>query len=1411
MLRISDKELRSMWFEQFYSGVITIAFVAGTLYMSYPFNIWDVGRRYRRDYCTPQRPLVFHPGRRGILAWTPFAERSSSSEGDGRSQRHNAAMASHVTVIARRIACSIQYPTRVFCRANVLGDVVVEQRPDKMKRGSIPPGPRFGHHQFSLVSLDSLPECFRHQIEATGSIFLPRDISQDNIDDEVEGFLCPICMSTFTAPELLSEHFEEAHNKEGAIVSSPNFDYFTPPSSGGKFYQLCLLPGVLDIKKLKKLRTQINEERIYSAKLKEEVDRIQSIVAQATDVPHGDVPYLMQQIQVLEAGKSMATQRMLEFEKENVQLRRMSENGQQERSEIMVKLKQLSGQIRELTDENEGHKVEKEMLSRKLMQCNEDNDKLRKELDVLNKTLDQRPSEDDVAVLRTELVHAQKLMDEISQQKDVEISEQINSIRQLSMEREKQRCVMENLQKELLDTSSSSKESSDKLCSVLSELDDTRQLLLTCQKDLQDARDDAAQKSEREEELRAKVEANVTELIACREKIAQLEETIRISTREIDDSHAMNESNLKKLTQLSDKLGQVIEEKKRYETEMIKFEERNEMLSNNIRTDLSSKRERKLTEEKNSLIDSKDQELFATREELERSRVEVKRLTESCTSMALEIESTSNQLVTLQENTKELVDQVSIRCVSICGRQISQPTDQLLIVPFEVSQGNDGTKAAIDQLNEEKRKLVEENCQLTNCLKEEIIDLENQILGEDSELEKSHRDEIRNVAEEMKRSEVQKEALERRLREAEDDVNRKTERFVEMEKEIDEERRLSHDRVNKLKEVIRSKETSFLETRKQLEEISSQLAEKNRHLREKERQIEENRQKIEEAISRLADAELKARKLEAELSQCELQRVFVSDSVSKLRSQLEENQGVLSSSKQEVEELTAKLNAKEQALRDTVIESNEKEEQWKRRQAEFEQQLEESHRQNEELRCAVKDLHTSLDTEKDGNASRQAKIDELTAALNESSSRITELVMELEESRKSVEAFELSLEDVKVQLAEEKCRFETTQKKYEESALLLQSVENALCDARVELDAVKKNADTLQAELESRIESVESEKASLLDDVKTKQEEIHRLSKLNSLIQEDLASRTAQLDEFHERVAKLENEIADGHRKLEALEVGRQEAIDECISLRAKNEETSKMTEELQTQSNKEIEELRRIILSKEEDLTNTERRCAQFEKLSRDVQLSMDRQLSAKSEEIERLNCSIAEIESLSSAKEEKLSGEISALKRAIAAVQSELDEQVRVAKEAEKTAEELTSANMELAKKAASWEEEKNALIERCLNTESDLDFERDRALENKRRFDEALSAMHELGRANQSLQMDISKHTSRSWLDDSAAVNCTTCGKLFSLTVRKHHCRVCGLIFCNLCSSKTAQVASHKNPVRVCDNCFTEVQNR
>ncbi|VDN29497.1 unnamed protein product [Cylicostephanus goldi] len=142
------------------------------------------------------------------------------------------------------------------------------------------------------------------------SFFSSSDTSQNNVDDEIEGFLCPICMVHYNSPESLSEHFEEAHNKDMSLVN-PNFDTATTVSSNS----IGTSPGSFSSKdkEIEELRLQIKEEHTYAEKLKEELDRIQSVVAQATDVPQGEVPYLMQQIQVLEAGKSMGEDRLCDF------------------------------------------------------------------------------------------------------------------------------------------------------------------------------------------------------------------------------------------------------------------------------------------------------------------------------------------------------------------------------------------------------------------------------------------------------------------------------------------------------------------------------------------------------------------------------------------------------------------------------------------------------------------------------------------------------------------------------------------------------------------------------------------------------------------------------------------------------------------------------------------------------------------------------------------------------------------------------------------------------------------------------------------------------------------------------------------------------------------------------------------
>ncbi|KAJ0003003.1 hypothetical protein NQD34_008152 [Periophthalmus magnuspinnatus] len=64
---------------------------------------------------------------------------------------------------------------------------------------------------------------------------------------------------------------------------------------------------------------------------------------------------------------------------------------------------------------------------------------------------------------------------------------------------------------------------------------------------------------------------------------------------------------------------------------------------------------------------------------------------------------------------------------------------------------------------------------------------------------------------------------------------------------------------------------------------------------------------------------------------------------------------------------------------------------------------------------------------------------------------------------------------------------------------------------------------------------------------------------------------------------------------------------------------------------------------------------------------------------------------------------------------------------------------------------------------------------------------------------------------WLKDDEATQCKQCLKEFSISRRKHHCRNCGDIYCNSCSSNELALPSYPRPVRVCDMCHSLLLER
>lgn len=142
------------------------------------------------------------------------------------------------------------------------------------------------------------------------------------------------------------------------------------------------------------------------------------------------------------------------------------------------------------------------------------------------------------------------------------------------------------------------------------------------------------------------------------------------------------------------------------------------------------------------------------------------------------------------------------------------------------------------------------------------------------------------------------------------------------------------------------------------------------------------------------------------------------------------------------------------------------------------------------------------------------------------------------------------------------------------------------------------------------------------------------------------------------------------------------------------------------------------------------------------------------------------------------------------------------------EQKVDELSGSKLELEAKLDNALDERKSLLDRCLKRESECEKLQKSSVDLRRKLDDTTAALQELGRENQTLQIENTKHLARKWTDDNDVSHCTACGKLFTVTVRKHHCRNCGNIFCNECSSRTAAIASSKKPVRVCDVCYAEV---
>ena len=117
----------------------------------------------------------------------------------------------------------------------------------------------------------------------------------------------------------------------------------------------------------------------------------------------------------------------------------------------------------------------------------------------------------------------------------------------------------------------------------------------------------------------------------------------------------------------------------------------------------------------------------------------------------------------------------------------------------------------------------------------------------------------------------------------------------------------------------------------------------------------------------------------------------------------------------------------------------------------------------------------------------------------------------------------------------------------------------------------------------------------------------------------------------------------------------------------------------------------------------------------------------------------------------------------------------ELEIARESvQRSLHQLQTEKTAISGRIAELDEEKRVSLTRCVELEGEKEKLQTGVADIRRKYEDSLAAMHELGRENQTLQVECARLKSRKWAGDEETQDCAACGKAFGLTQRKHHCR-------------------------------------
>ncbi|CAF3685489.1 unnamed protein product [Rotaria socialis] len=410
-----------------------------------------------------------------------------------------------------------------------------------------------------------------------------------------------------------------------------------------------------------------------------------------------------------------------------------------------------------------------------------------------------------------------------------------------------------------------------------------------------------------------------------------------------------------------------------------------------------------------------------------------------------------------------------------------------------------------------------------------------------------------------------------------------------------------------------------------------------------------------------------------------------------------------------------------------------------------------------------------------------------------STEKINKLETEINELKESIHQQEELLNETKLHLNSVQKERDNQDKELGNSKQAIDGLELGISQLSIELDEKNKSIDRLTASIRRSIDQMNKTQQYIQHNVYTSQ--INILAIIEQSEQESQKIRSETLEDIHQEftnyLSVVHTIIVDNKTKLAEQIEAQQNTEKRWNKIQTEHNQLTKEYNEEKQKFETQINELHNSLLKVSESLT--------------EVTHAADRQLEKFENQIASLEHELTNAQSDLESRTKKYEMQFSALTENLATVRGEL----KAAHEKLVHFEQVKIEKADLHARLNASQDESQVLLDRSLTSENRSEK---LLLENgqlAKKNSDLESALQEIAREYQSLQIYTNNISQRRWLNDHDVHECMKCNQTFSITQRKHHCRNCGNIFCDTCSSKTAIVAAaSKKPQRVCDQCFKEL---